>query len=283
MLPRAASLHRARYAPPVSERTAGYLVRGLVAIVMASAVVATWATRVTFTVKSGTFYGLMIYIPVLAAPGWLVWRQPLQPRLMAIWSAVGWVSTILWFMFGLPYSWERRASGWQTIETSLMVGIAGVLLAIPIAGFAVAGYNRRRTAVEPEQELIAQRLRRITHLAFGLGGVALALSLVPLEAKPRDMMIAPGVAIVLAIILAPGALVLRAPRRRWAWLWTVWTAPTALLSSLFGTDAYDRVPTTWQLSFAACGTIYVLLLAVMPFFCLSTRDSADSVPAARVR
>lgn len=273
----------ARYDSRVSERTVGILVRGLVAIAMACAVVATWATRMTFTTKSGTFYGLMIYIPILAAPGWLVWRQPLAPRLMAVWSAAGWVSTIAWFLFGLPYSWERRPSGWQTIETSLLIAMTVVLIAVPIAGFAVAGYNRRRTEVEREQELIAQRLRRVAQLAIGLGVVALGLSLTPLDAKPGNMMIAPAVAIMLAIVLAPGALVLRAPRRTWAWLWSAWAAPAALLSSLYVTELYDRVPTTWQLSFAACGTIFVLLLAVMPFFCLVTRDTAEPVPAARLR
>jgi hypothetical protein len=267
----------------VSERTVGYLVRGLVAIVLASAVVATWATRVTFTMKSGTFYGLMVYIPVLAAPGWLVWRSPLQPRLMAVWSAVGWISTILWFMFGLPYSWERRPSGWVTIETALTVAIASVLFVVPIAGFLVAAHNRPRTTVERDQALIAQRLRRIAQLSLVLGIVAVGLSLTPPDGAPRDMRIAPEVAIMLAIVLAPAALVLRAPQRKWAWLWTAWTAPTALLSSLYGTDAYDRVPTTWQLSFAACGTIYVLLLAVMPLFCLMTRDAAEAVPSARAR
>jgi hypothetical protein len=266
----------------VSERTVANIIRGLVAIAMASAVIATWAVRMTFTTKSGTLYGLLVYIPVLAAPGWLVWKRPLATRFLAIWAAVGWLSTIAWFTFGLPYESERRLAGWETIKVSLLVAVAVVLLAAPIAAFVVAGYNRRGTTVQPEQELIAQRLRRIVQLALGLGIVALGLSLVPLEAGIHGM-IAPAIAIDLAIVLAPGVLVLRAPRRKWAWLWTVWTAPTALLSSLFVTDLYDRVPTTWQLSFAACGTIYVLLLAVMPFFCLSTRDTLEAAPLPNAR
>lgn len=273
-----------RYARVVSERTVGYIVRGLVAVVMASAVVATWAVRVTLTSKSGTFYALLVYIPVLAAPGWLVWRSPLKPQFLAIWFAVGWVSTIAWLILGTPYESERRLAGWETIKISLLVAIGIVTVLVPIAGFIVAGYNRRGTTIARDQELIAQRLRRIAQLALGVGVVAFGLSLVPFESRHYGV-IAPSVGIVLLLVLAPAALVLRAPRRRWAWLWTVWTAPTALLSSLFAIGFDDRVPTTWQLSFAACGTIYVLLLAVMPFFCLSTRDTlqTEPLPEARVR
>ena len=268
----------------VSERTVQYVVRGLVAIVMACAIIVTWATRVTFTSRSGTFYALLVFVPILAAPGWLVWQQPLKPRFLAIWSAVGWISSITWLLLGTPYEAERRLAGWETIKISLTVAIGIVTVLVPIAGFVIAGYNRRGTAIEPEQELIAQRLRRIAQLALGLGIVALGLSLVPFEVKHYGV-IAPAVAIDLAIVLAPAALVLRAPRRKWGWLWTAWAAPTAALSSLAVTDLYADAPLTWQLSFAACGTIFVLLLVVLPFFCLATRDTVqtEALPEARAR
>jgi hypothetical protein len=237
---------------------------------------------VTLTPRSGTFYALLVYIPVLATPGWLVWRSPSKPRFLAIWAAVGWVSTIVWLLLGTPYESERKLAGWETIQVSLFIAIGIVTVLVPIAAFVVAGYNRRGTAVEPEQELIAQRLRRIAWLALGIGVVAFGLSLVRFETRHYGV-IAPSVGIVLMLVLSPSALVLRAPRRKWAWMWTSWSAPIALISSLFGTGFDDRVPTTWQLSFAACGTIYVLLLVVMPIVCLVTRDSAPSVPAARVR
>lgn len=267
---------------PVSERTVRYVVRGLVLLVMASAVVATWATRVTFTSKSGTFYALLVFIPVLAAPGWLVWHQPLKPRFLAIWALVGWISSIAWLLLGTPYESERKLAGWETIKISLLVAMGIVTVLVPIAGFAVAGYNRRGTPIERHQELIAQRLRRIAQLALAVGGVSIGLSLVPFEIT-RYGVIGPSVGIVLLLVLAPSALVLRAPRRKWAWLWTVWTAPIAFLSSIFSTGFDERVPTTWQLSFAACGTIFVLLVVVMPIVCLTTRDAPGSLPQARAR
>jgi hypothetical protein len=266
----------------VGERTVRYVVRGLVAIVMACAVVATWALRMTLTPRSGTFYALLVYIPVLATPGWLVWQRPLKPRFLAIWGAVGWVSTIIWLLVGQPYSSERELAGFDVIELSLWIAVAIVVVVVPIAAFLVAGYNRRGGEIEPEQMALARRLRRIAQLALGIGLVAIALSLVPLDVSYYGVIV-PGVAIGLALLLAPAAIVLRAPRRKWAWLWSAWSAPTALIGWAYGSELYDHVPTTWQLSFAACGTIYVLLLVVMPIVCLVTRDAAPSVPAARVR
>jgi len=273
---------QARYAVVVSERAVGSIMRGLVVLVMASAVVATWAVRVTLTPKSGTFYGLLVYIPVLAAPGWLVWKNPLKPRFLAIWAVVGWLSSIAWFMFGTPYEWERKLAGWNTIELALLVAVAIVLLAVPIAAFVIAGYNRRGSLIEPTQERIARRLRRIAQVAFALGVVAVALSLVPFEVKQGGN-IAVGVAIFVALVLAPGALVLRAPRRAWAWVWSAWTLPIIAYSSFSGIDTDPTLPTTWTLSLAACSTIYVLLLAVMPLVCLLTKDRVDPLPEARTR
>jgi hypothetical protein len=265
----------------VGERTVRYVVRGLVAIVMACAVVATWALRVTLTPSSGTFYALLVYIPVLATPGWLVWRRPLKPRFLASWAAVGWVSTICWFTLGQPTAWERTRAGWEVLEVSLWIAIAIVMVVVPIAAFLIAGYNRRGSLIEPAQERIARRLRRIAQLACALGVVAVGLSLVPLEIKSIN--IAFGVAIWVALVLAPGALLLRAPRRRWAWIWSAWMLPILAYSSFSGIDIDHTLPMTWQVSLAACGTIYVLLLVVMPIVCLVTRDSVESVPAARVR
>jgi hypothetical protein len=248
---------------------------------MASAVVATWAMRVTLTSKSGTFYGLLVYVPVLAAPGWLVWQRPLKPRFLAIWSAVGWVSTIPWFLLGQPYASERTLAGWNVIEISLWIAIVLVLVVAPIAAFVIAGYNRRGSVVEPAQERIARRLRRIAQLAFALGVPAVGLSLVPLEVEPGGT-IAVGVGLFVALSLAPGAIVMRVPRRSWAWVWSAWTLPILVYSAFSGIETDVTLPTTWQLSLAACGTIYVLLLGVMPIVCLTTRDTAETVPAARI-
>jgi hypothetical protein len=125
---------------------------------MVCAVVATWALRVTFVSKSGTFYGLLVFVPVLAAPGWLVWQRPLKPRFLALWSVVGWVASIAWFTLGQPSPAESGLAGWNVIEVSLWIALVIVLVVVPITAFLVAGFNRLvtkdRAAPLPEARVL---------------------------------------------------------------------------------------------------------------------------------
>lgn len=119
-----------------------YATRGLVVAVAACVVVATWATRLVLTSESGTFYGLLIYLPILAAPGALAWQRP-APRLLVIWSIVGWVATIVHQLFGQPDASERALDDWGYIQTPLFIAAGLVLFVVPMLAYMIATSARR--------------------------------------------------------------------------------------------------------------------------------------------
>lgn len=256
-----------------------YAVRGLVASVVACVVVATWATRLVLSPGSGTFYGLLVYLPILAAPGFLAWRRP-APRVLALWSAVGWIASIAHQLLGQPYRHERALDDFSYVQTPMLIAMGLVLLVTPLLAFIVAAHARRHAEPSPDDAVLARRLRRIVQLCIALGAVAIATALVPTRyTASADSVF---VAIYVILLLAPAMLVWRDPRRRWAWLWSAWALPFAALGTLMSINLV-ALPTSWTIATAAVGTMNVLLLLVMPVVCLTTRTTADRVPAARVR
>ncbi len=150
MLPLRGSL---RHAWSVKDRATLFAVRGLVVATIACAVAAEWAARLVLTQRSDTYYALLIFLPLLVAPGALVWRWP-RPKYVALWALAGWIETIVWSLFGLPHRSEQTLSSWPFVSTPVWITVMLVLFAAPaIAVLGVTKQRRRRRARLPEARI----------------------------------------------------------------------------------------------------------------------------------
>lgn len=263
---------RLRHASTVNDRAVRYAVRGLVIATLASAIAAEIAARVVLSHGSGTYVGLMVFLPLLAAPGALLWRFP-QPKYLTLWAIAGWLATLVWSIAGAPYRYERELPSWSFLGTPVWIAVALVLFAAPLLA-AVANHHDE---IPPERALLAQRLRRITVLAFALALIVAVTAFVLVGSEGMF------VAVYTGAVIGPGFAAQWYPMRLTAVLWTVLCLPFALLGiwlwSTFGTIEHWAV----NIVVAGLGTIYVLVLIALPIICIVTPERSITDSSARAR
>lgn len=119
----------------------------------------------------------------------------------------------------------------------------------------------------------------VAHVTIACGVILVVASSV----VTRDLYSVLAITIYVALLLAPGALVLRDPQPKWALLWTLWSLPFALLAFI---DSVPDSNISWQIAGAALGTMFVMLVIVIPIVCFVTKPplvGAEDLPEARVR
>lgn len=260
-----------RHAWTVNDRALCFAVRGLVVATLACAIAAEAAARVVLSHGSGTYYGLLVFLPLLVAPGALVWRWP-QPKYIALWSIAGWIETTIWSIVGSPYRYEATLPSWPYVSTPVWITVTLVLFAAPI--IALLGWRR-----EPPQEhaLIAQRLRRVVAIVFALALIVVVVSVVIMG--PNEGF---AIAFYVALVIAPGAAVQRVPRQLTGWLWVVLAAPLCAFGLWLWFAFGTRTP-AWEhrIVVAGIGTIYVLVMLVVPLILIATRRLPVAGSSAR--
>jgi hypothetical protein len=242
----------------VTDRVARYTVRIVVLLALWSAITGEIAARVVLSHGSGTYFALLVFLPLLVAPGVLAWKWP-RPMYVALWSALGWLSTIVWSIAGTPYRYERELDHWKYVAMPVWIAIALVLFVAPIVAMLMV----KQREVPAERELLAQRLRRIVVLAIGLATVVIVTSFA----------MGGGEAFVVAtfamLLVAPAAFVQRMPSKPVALLWTAWCVPFALLGILIKLELGVIVQWGPKVVVGGLGSIFVLLLVGLPLACMT--------------
>jgi hypothetical protein len=244
----------------VTDRVARYTVRILVLIALWSAVAGEIAARVVLSHGSGTYFALLFFLPLLVAPGVLAWKWP-RPAYIAMWSGLGWLTTIVWSKAGAPYRYERELDHWKFVAMPVWIAIALVLFVAPIIAIMMV----KKKDVAAEQEILAQRLRRIALLAIVLATVVIVTSF---AMGGGDAFV---VATFAMLLVAPAALVQRMPSRPVALLWSAWAFPFALLGLLIWLQVGVVVHWGPKLVFGGLGSIFVLLVVGVPLACMTPR------------
>lgn len=247
---------------------------------------------------SGTFFARLIALPLIVAPGALVWWQP-RARWFAVWGMVAAFVSILLLILGNPYRSEEELRGWSDVEATTWFTIAITVVGSTVAAFLLAARAPRTgvTAAEPlaSNEVLARRLRRVVQLVTGIAVAISCFAFLPGERvyAGNEFLYessAGGFYVIgaLALVLLPAILVYRDPRKRWAWLWFVWTLPASLLLVVasVGIHILSTGVDLWPRTVVKAGafTILVLILIAVPLIALLTRERpGTSIPPARVR
>ena len=256
----------------MNDRAIRYTVRGLVAATVACAIAAEIAARVVLSHGSGTYFGLLVFLPLLVAPGAFVWRWP-RPRYLLLWSIAAWIASLVWAIGGTPYSYERELPGWPYVSTPVWIAIGLVGFAMPI----VAMLALPRQPPAPELELLAARLRRVALLAFAIACVVFVTCLI-VDANE-------GLAYVFYafLLVAPGVFVYRNPRPLPAWLWTIMCAPFAAIGVMLWFALDGQRALIGRIVGAGFGTISVLILVGVPLILMATPRYVITDSSARAR
>ena len=240
---------------------------------------------------SGTLFGTLIALPFLVLPGALVVWQA-RARWFVIWAMISLIASIGWVMVDDPSGFERSLSGWTAVEVSMWTTMSITTTGAWFGAFYLGA--RPRTADDLDSSLLARRLRRVVRLViplaiiagvFGLfyGQRVYAGSLFLYERRAGGgFLIA-----FLALMLVPGVIVYRDPRKRWAWLWLVWCLPTAILVlvAMMGFHLFTRGEDMWPLVIVRWVVLMILALLVagLPLIALITREREPAtLPEARV-
>ena len=253
----------------VNDRIARYAIRGLVVLAMWAAIAAEIGARLVLSHGSGTYFALLVFLPLLVAPGALAWRWP-RARSLAAWSGFGWACTIVWSIFGTPYHYERALEHWKFVAMPVWIAIALVLFVAPVIAMLMV----KSGEVPAEHELLAQRIRRISGVVVLLATGVIVTSFVIAGA---DAFI---VAVFTMLLIWPAALVQRSGLRTPALLWSAWCVPFAAIGVLLWLELGTVTHTGAKLVGAGLGTIFVLLLFGLPAACL-TRNGPFTGSAAR--
>ena len=244
--------------------------RGLVAATLACAVAAEIAARVVLGHGSGTYFALLVFLPLLVAPGAFVWRWP-RPRYLLLWSIGAWIASLAWAIGGTPYSYERTLVGWPYVSTPVWIAIGLVGFAVPI----VAMLATPSRAQPPELELLAARLRRVALIAFTLACIVVVTCFV---IDPSDAL---AFALYTFLLIAPGIFVYRNPRPLAGWLWTAVCTPFAGVGVVlwFALDVQRSI--AGRIVVGGIGTISVLVLLGLPLILMATPRHAITDSSAR--
>lgn len=275
----------------VTERRVAF---GLLIVATISAISTAITTHSVLHSGSGTHFAVLVFLPILLAPGLVVWRWP-RPRTFSSWTGWAAVTSIIWSIAGSPYRFERELPAWRAVEVS-----AWTTAGIVIVGSATAAFwfsARRRTDDELATPL-ARRLRRIVHLVLPIGLVVAIVGQLPAyrmyfgDAFLGTQTAGGGWLILfLGIALAPAAIVYRDPRRRWAWVWAGWTLPSGFMVAgvSFGMSLFEHPVPLWpaQVVRFGVGTILVLVVIAAPIVALVSRGTDEPartrLPEARLR
>jgi hypothetical protein len=261
---------RLRHAWTVNDRAARSAVRGLVLATFGCAIAGEFAARTVLGHGSGTYFGLLVFLPLLAGPGVLAWRSP-RPRYLALWALAGWVATIVWAGLGAPYRYERELAGWVYVATPVWIAIALVIFATPLVAVLIT----RQAGPPPAHEQLAQRLRRIVLLVFAIATAIVLTSFIVAGYEGVS------VAVYTAAVIGPGLAVQWYPRPMTAAIWTLLTVPFAAIGialwCAFGTPAHWSA----RVLELGLGTIYVLVIVAVPLVCLLTPRGALTGSSAR--
>ncbi|HEX5063768.1 MAG TPA: hypothetical protein VFV99_30525 [Kofleriaceae bacterium] len=256
----------------MTDRAVHYAVRGLVAATLACAIAAELAARVVLSHGSGTYFGLLVFLPLLAAPGALVWRFP-QPKYLTLWALAGWLATLVWSIAGAPYQYERALPHWLLVSTPVWMAVALVQFVAPL----VAALAVRTDAIAPERALFALRLRRIVVLVFAIATIVVVTCFAFAGSEGMS------VAVYTGAVIGPGFAVQWFPNRLTAVMWSVLCLPFAGLGiwlwATFGTAEHWAV----HVVVAGLGTIYVLVVLALPIICIVTPDRSVTDSSARAR
>lgn len=253
---------------------------GIVAIAIASGVISH---------GSGTYFATLIAMPLLVVPGGLVWWQP-RARWFVVWSVTSFITSASYLLFGDPYAHERELPGWQATETAIWIAISLVVVGALFGAFYLGAHPRTDDELAAP---LARRLRRIVHLVVAIAILIAVVALLPGErVYAGDTFLyvrsagGPLLTVALALLLVPGVLVYRDPRKRWAWLWFAWALPASLfvLILVVGFHLLAHGEDLWPLVVARFGalTMIVLLLVGLPLIALGTRERPE-LPEARLR
>ena len=238
---------------------------------------------------SGTYFALLVALPIIVAPGALVWWQP-RLRWFVVWSVVSFVASACLVIFGDPYTYERELPGWHRVELAYWGAMSIAVLGSMAGAFWVAA--RTPTPVELGAPL-ARRLRRIVQLVVPIAVVCAVLGFLPGERVYAGNTFlhersagGPYLVAFLGLMLLPSILVYRDPRKRWAWLWFAWTLPSSLLVlvTVLGLHIFTRGVALWPMVVVRLGVMVILVLLVLglPLIAIATRERLQ-IPEARAR
>jgi hypothetical protein len=252
--------------------------RGLVIATAASMLVAVIAAAKVLSHGSGTFGALVIFAPILVAPGALVWWKP-QARFLSIWAIWSFIASVIYLIGGSPYYYERELPDWQCVQWPTWIAILFAIVGATALSFAMAAKARAPLPATPR----TRRIQQATRLSVALAVVTVALTIVAMD------MPATGVfwnAVWLVFIVAPAPYVHRAAQRSAAIMWAAWVSPFAAcmaILSLAMPDSAAELELPLRIWLTTHGTLFAMICIVTPLVAFISSNEKSDLPTARVQ
>lgn len=259
----------------------------LLVVATVAALITLLITRHVLSDGSGTNFATLLALAGLVGPGLFVVRYP-RVRWFALWACTSLATSVLYLGFGDPYDYERELPGWPRLEIAVWIAMSICTIGPMLAAMHFGA--RRRTPAELATPL-ARRLRQVVLLCAGLGVVCAIFGLFPGERVfagntfLHERRAGGGYVVAfLALWLAPGLLVYRDPRKRWAWLWTAWSVPSALLvlAVVLGLHIFTRGEAMWPLVVVRSGVLCIIGLLLLAVPVIALASSNVTLPPARI-
>jgi hypothetical protein len=218
---------------------------------------------------------ILVFAPILVAPGALVWWRPRGPWL-AIWAIWSFISSVTYLVAGSPYTHEREQADWLWVMWPTWIAIVLAIVGATVVAFLLAARARAPRPATPR----TRRIQQATRLS-----VALALVTVVLTALAVDVPLAAVFwnAAVVLFIIAPAPFVDRVAQRGPTIMWASWTSPfAAIIAFLWLLDGTARPELPVRIWMTTHGTLFVMIAIVTPLVAFLSSDEQSDLPTARV-
>jgi hypothetical protein len=251
--------------------------RGVVIAAALSLVVAVIAGNAVLSHGSGTYAAILIFAPILLAPGALVFWRP-RASFLSLWAVWSFIASLMFLLGASGYRHERALAGWQLIQWSLWIAIVLAIVGATIVSFAMTAQARAPLPVTPR----TRRVQQATQLSVAIALVTVVVSVAALR-MPIEGDFWTGAFI--GFVVAPASFVHRVPRRSSAILWAAWTSPFGALMAILSLTMSDHavdLEEPLRMSLLCYGTLMTMICIVLPVVAFISSDEVSDLPSARV-
>lgn len=224
---------------------------------------------------SGTYTALLVFMPILIAPGIGVWIRP-KSETLSLWAFWAFLSSIFYFIAGSPYGYERDLPGWPWVAWATWLTITLALVGATVVSFLASA----STLPEPPPTLRTRRIQQGVRLTCALAVVSMGVTIFVLDLPPGATFL---LAAFLVFIVAPAPYVHRAARRGVVIFWAFWTSPFAGLAWLFSVEPDGWVEPPLRMTLMAYGTLIAMIMIVLPLAAFVSSGAKSDMPSARVQ
>lgn len=225
---------------------------------------------------SGTFTALIVFMPLLIAPGIAMWLRPRSSQPASLWAFWAFLSSIVYLITGDPYQHERVLPNWPWVAWGIWLTITLAFVGSTVVSFLIS----TSTAPEPPTTVRTRRIQQGVRLILALAVVSMGVTLFVLDLPPAATMF---FASFLVFTVSPAPYVYRTARRGIVLFWAFWTTPLAGFVGLFSLGADQWIELPLRATLTAYGTLIVMIMIVLPLAAFVSSGEQSDMPTARIQ